>query len=219
MPPVVPNPDQQQTKPVVQPNPDQQQTSSVVQTLTYAGDVKAADAAAKKNDALWYTFDGIGRAYLVQRGTAASTDAGAAAVHGYNTIEEALKNPNSVNGFSQATITQWNEYASLPVGGGTLGMIETVNVTVTTVNGKTTKTVSTKQDPTTAALKQAVPGIPGISSVTDFLQGLTSANLWIRAAKIVIGGTILIVGLVKLTGADKAFGGAAATAVKISPFL
>lgn len=58
-----------------------------------------------------------------------------------------------------------------------------------------------------------------IKSVPDFLQGLTSANLWIRVAKITIGGVILIVGLMKLTGTDKAVGGFAAKAVKVAPLL
>lgn len=58
-----------------------------------------------------------------------------------------------------------------------------------------------------------------IQSVEGFLQGLTSANLWIRAAKIIAGGAILIVGLVKLTGADKKAGSLAAKAVKVAPLL
>jgi hypothetical protein len=65
-----------------------------------------------------------------------------------------------------------------------------------------------------------LPSIPNpLGSVVDFLQGLTSANLWIRVAKIIAGGAILIVGLVKLTGADKKAGGLAAKAVKVAPLL
>lgn len=46
----------------------------------------------------------------------------------------------------------------------------------------------------------------GIETVT---QDLTSAAFWIRAAKVVIGGTLLIVGLAHVTGADNAVARAA----------
>jgi hypothetical protein len=58
-----------------------------------------------------------------------------------------------------------------------------------------------------------------IGTVEDFLQGLTSANLWIRLAKVVFGGAILLIGLSKLTGIDQKAGSIAATAVKAAPFL
>jgi hypothetical protein len=56
-------------------------------------------------------------------------------------------------------------------------------------------------------------------ALQQFLSELSSANLWIRVAKVAIGGTILLVGLAKLTGADQAIGGVAATAVKVAPLL
>jgi hypothetical protein len=55
-----------------------------------------------------------------------------------------------------------------------------------------------------------------IDSVSQFLSGLTSANLWIRVAKVAIGGVILIVGIAKLTGVEK---GIVGTAVKAAPLL
>jgi hypothetical protein len=56
----------------------------------------------------------------------------------------------------------------------------------------------------------------GLGSVTDFLTGLTSANLWIRVAKVAIGGVLLIVGLAKLTGLDNKVTNAA---IKAAPLL
>jgi hypothetical protein len=55
-----------------------------------------------------------------------------------------------------------------------------------------------------------------ISSVTDFLQGLTSEHLWIRVAKVAIGGLILLVGIAKLANLQNSV---AAKAVKAAPFL
>jgi hypothetical protein len=56
----------------------------------------------------------------------------------------------------------------------------------------------------------------GIGSVLDFLNGLTSANLWIRVTKVGIGGLILIVGLAKLTSFNSSV---AQKAFKVAPFL
>jgi hypothetical protein len=59
-------------------------------------------------------------------------------------------------------------------------------------------------------------GIPSWEgALGSFLGDLTSASLWIRAAKVLIGGAMLLVGIAKLTGA----GGVAAKAVKIAPLL
>lgn len=58
-----------------------------------------------------------------------------------------------------------------------------------------------------------------ISSTTGFLSTLGEPNLWIRIVKVVAGGLILIVGLLKLTGSDKAIGGVAAKAVRVAPLL
>ena len=161
----------------------------------------AADAAAKANGAQWYAFQGIGRAYLIKPGTSASSDATAAQVHGYPTIEQAIANPNGVNALSQLTISQWNEYASLPVGGGSLGVVETVDVTW---NGSSAD-VSTPQNPTTAASDQ----IPGLQQIGDFFTSLDSKNTWVRVVKVVIGGALLIAGIVRMSGAGAAVGKAA----------
>jgi hypothetical protein len=59
----------------------------------------------------------------------------------------------------------------------------------------------------------------GIGSISGFLTALSSANTWIRVAKVTIGGVILIVGLAKLTGADQKAGSFAAKAIKAAPLL
>ena len=46
--------------------------------------------------------------------------------------------------------------------------------------------------------------IPGLSQIGSFFGALTSANTWIRVAKVIVGGVLLIVGLVHITGADNA---------------
>lgn len=55
--------------------------------------------------------------------------------------------------------------------------------------------------------------------ISSFISDLTNANLWIRAAKIGVGGAILIVGLAKLTGSDQKLGKAVSAGVKAAPLL
>jgi hypothetical protein len=61
--------------------------------------------------------------------------------------------------------------------------------------------------------------IKGITSLSDFLNVLGQPNTWLRIVKIIAGGIIMTVGIMKLTGADKAAGGFAAKAVKVAPLL
>lgn len=178
-------------------------------------EVKKADASAEQNNALWYTFHGIGRAYLIRRGSLAAGDADNASVHGYNTIEQAYTNPNGINPLSQVTISQWDSQASLPVGGGTIGVVETVNITAPVKKGGKPK-ISTQQNPTTAAAKHDVPGVAAIGT---FFTDLQNPALWIRIGKIAFGSVLLIIGIAKLTGASEKAGSIAGKAVKIAPFL
>lgn len=43
--------------------------------------------------------------------------------------------------------------------------------------------------------------IPGVSQIGDFFGALGQSNTWIRVAKVLVGGVLLIVGLVHITGA------------------
>jgi hypothetical protein len=56
----------------------------------------------------------------------------------------------------------------------------------------------------------------GFSAV---ISGLSGKNILVRAAKMIIGGVILILGLLKLTGADQSVKGVTAKAVHAAPFL
>jgi hypothetical protein len=60
---------------------------------------------------------------------------------------------------------------------------------------------------TTAAQAGAGAAQGGLSlyqnAVFQFLGQLSNANLWVRVAKVIVGGALVIVGAAKLTGADK----------------
>lgn len=54
-----------------------------------------------------------------------------------------------------------------------------------------------------------------VSTFEGFIQGFTSANLWVRIAKVVLGGALILVGVAKLTDA----GGVLKKAVDVAPLL
>jgi hypothetical protein len=66
------------------------------------------------------------------------------------------------------------------------------------------------------ASKAASDTESGVDAIGSFFDGLTEANLWIRVAKVALGGIILLVGIAKLTGIEK---GVVGTAVKAAPLL
>lgn len=47
-----------------------------------------------------------------------------------------------------------------------------------------------------------VPGGSDVVAVGNFLSDLTQVNLWIRVAKMILGGALIIVGISKMTGAS-----------------
>jgi len=55
--------------------------------------------------------------------------------------------------------------------------------------------------------------LSGLDAIGAFFSALSEANTWIRVSKVVIGGLLLIIGLVHITGA----GGAAASVARKVP--
>ena len=74
-------------------------------------------------------------------------------------------------------------------------------------------------NPVGAAAKAAEAAGSAVSSMEGFFSSLGDINLWVRVAKVAVGSIILIVGLVKLTGADQKAGSIVKKAVTVAPFL
>jgi hypothetical protein len=53
--------------------------------------------------------------------------------------------------------------------------------------------------------------LAGLAQIGAFFAALTDRNTWIRVAKVIIGGTLLIISLAHITGADNAVSRAART--------
>lgn len=140
----------------------------------------------------WYAFKGYNNNKAVNVSAFDGAELNALGMHGYPTQADAEAKPNSVNIF-QATF---------------------VNAAINDANNA--RDVASAPKNAAKAAAKAVPKIPGISNVTDFLGGLTSANLWIRVAKGIIGGALILLGAAKLTGIDNKI---AKTALKAAPLL
>jgi hypothetical protein len=56
-----------------------------------------------------------------------------------------------------------------------------------------------------------------LSNIGQFFSALTQANTWLRVAKVLLGGTLLVAGLIKLTGTDRAAYGVLGMAAKRLP--
>jgi hypothetical protein len=70
-------------------------------------------------------------------------------------------------------------------------------------NTATSKATSTEFNP-------SLPNpLSGVNAIGAFFNKLGEANTWIRAGKVIIGGLLLVVGLVHITGADNAIASAA----------
>jgi len=56
-----------------------------------------------------------------------------------------------------------------------------------------------------------------LSNIGQFFTALTQPNLWLRVAKVVLGGVMVVAGLIKLTGTDKKVYGLAGVAAQRLP--
>lgn len=121
--------------------------------------------------------------------------------HGYGTAAQATAHPNAAPNIVQA--------AALP------GIISGQNPVTAGTGGP--------QNPNASAAAPVGSSIPnpltGLEAIGGFFASLSEPHLWWRVAKVVIGGVLLLVGLAKITGADKKIGGLAAKAVKVAPLL
>ena len=123
------------------------------------------------------------------------------------------------------TGSQLNQYPQWGIGGGTPGSsagwktVEAKNAAQKnafigqgfdiwfTSQAAAQSFLSTEENP--VASGQPQNAIPGLSSIGDFFQRLTQANTWIRIAKAVVGGALVLIGLAHMTGASDAISSAA----------
>jgi hypothetical protein len=129
-------------------------------------------------------------------------------------------------------IATGNAYPQWGVGGGTPGSSSGWKIVKATSEAQKTSYISkgydawfsteaaaksfegTEESPVASGEPQGAVAnaIPGLAQIGDLFGALTQASTWIRVAKVVAGGALLIIGLAHITGAGNAV---AATARKV----
>lgn len=142
----------------------------------------------------WVAWKGYNGGKAVSLGAIEQVEAETYGMHGYPTEAQAEAHPNSVNAIEKTQVNAWI-------------------VAANDITGNPGKDAAHAAKSAASAAGSAT----GISSVVDFLKGLTTANLWIRVAKVAAGGIMLMVGLAHLTGFSSS--PTVNKAVKMAPLL
>lgn len=144
----------------------------------------------------WYAFHGYNNGKAIDASALDGAELNALGMHGYPTAADAEAKPNSVNIF-QATFVN--------------AAIDDANNArdVASAPGNAAKAAGKAA---TSAAKSAA----NATGVAGFLGGLTSANLWIRVGKVIIGGALILIGVAKMTNVDNKV---AKSVVKAAPLL
>jgi hypothetical protein len=145
----------------------------------------------------WYAFKGYNNGKAISLGAAEQAEATAFGMHGYTSAAAAEAKPNSVNVLDKTQVNAWV-------------------VAANDITGNPVKDAQHAAKSVAKAAANATGATGAITSVEDFLTGLTQRNLWLRAAMLIGGGIVLIVGIAKLTGVESKAVNVAAKAV---PFV
>jgi hypothetical protein len=138
----------------------------------------------------WVAWKGYNGGKAVSLGAVEQGEAEAYGMHGYPTAAQAQAKPNSVNAVEKTQVNAWivaaNDITGNPVADAEHGAAAAASGVLGTLAG--------------------FLGLPAGTTISG-------KNIAVRAAKMVTGIVMIIVGLVKLTGTDKAVTAAAKGAV------
>ena len=135
----------------------------------------------------WYDIRWGGQTYIENLSGGDEKTLTALGIHGYATEAQAKAHPQTMNALQAAA-------------GGANAL---AGVSGSATNIPTPGTAATGAGAVASTAANAIPGI------SDFFGALTQASTWIRVAKVITGGLLLVIGLVHITGADNAVASAA----------
>lgn len=121
----------------------------------------------------------------------------------YNTESGQLTNASQALGEFQSGIAGWHE---LNIPGSDTGVQAVAEAKKEFPKGKTPSySPVTPAKAAQTAASEAGAALPGwTNGLTSLLADITSEATWLRVAKVIVGSVMIIVGLAKITGADKA---------------
>jgi len=139
----------------------------------------------------WFAFQGLNSGKAVNLAGTQEKQAVVEGFHGYATEAQAESHPNAVNVVTRVLADGWiADYNAAVKEGAQPGGPNNI----LTPSGAADAVGNT---------------IPGLTQIGSFFTSLGSRNLWIRAAKIVIGGALVVIGLAHITGASNTVAAAA----------
>lgn len=152
----------------------------------------------------WFAFKGYNNGQAVDIAGSQEKQAVSIGFHGYGTEKQAEANPNSVDGdwwnpLSYAQKTFVNEIvvdykAATAEGAQPGGPNANIKNPVTAAKAVTKGATTAAADAAKAVL----------GNITGGITGFSGTNFVLRALKVVVGGVLVIVGFMRMTGADNA---------------
>jgi hypothetical protein len=137
----------------------------------------------------WYAFQGLNGGKAIDLAGSQEIQATAEGFHGYATEAQAEAHPNAINVITRV-------FADLFISDYKAAVKEGAQP------GGPNATILNPSDAAKGATSFVANSVPGLPQLGDFLGALGSKNLWIRVAKVVIGGGLVLIGLAHMTGSD-----------------
>jgi len=144
----------------------------------------------------WFAFAGLNGGQAIDLAGVQEKDAAATGFHGYATQAQAQASPNSVNAVTRveadALIADYKAAVAEQAQPGGKNASNPVAAGAQAVETGAKDAASTIASDT------------GVNAIGDFFSTLTEKNVWVRAAKVIVGSVMIIVGLARITGAGNA---------------
>lgn len=160
----------------------------------------------------WFAFQGYNNNKAIDLAGSQEKQAVVTGFHGYGTEKEAEANPNSVNIFQKLEVDAF--IADYKAALGTQSQPGGKNASNPV--GQVQQGLNNAAKDAAKAAGNATGLGSAITSVEGFFSAIGNKDLWIRVAKVGVGGAILLIGVMHLTGADNKI---AKTAIKYAPLL
>jgi hypothetical protein len=139
----------------------------------------------------WFAFQGLNNGQAVNLAGTQEKQAVAEGFHGYATQAQAQAAPNSVNLVTRVFADTWiADYSAA--------------VKEQAAPGQKNANITNPATAVSAATTGIENSIPGVAQIGGLATSLGQTNTWLRVAKVVIGGALLMIGIAHMTGASNA---------------
>jgi hypothetical protein len=154
----------------------------------------------------WFSWKGYNSGQAVDIAGTQEKQAVTLGFHGYGTQAQAQANPNSVASLPNPLAIPQKEFVNAII--ADYGFAKKAGEQP----GGPNANILNPENDLKGDASYAANRVPGLTQIGQFFSNLTQANTWIRVGKVIVGGLLLIIGLVHITGSG---GAVADTARKV----